>query len=305
MIVDIGHVALCVPDLDEAVEFATGTLGMYEVERVDRTSYLTLASPYPSLGAICPHHVLEYTEAPEAALDHVGLIAEDEKVLDELTQRAVARGASLLQSPEPDQSIEPSVRFAAPSGHVFEVYVRMARVEASYGAIGVRPHRLGHVNLWSRNAPDFVRFCVETFGFRVSDWIGDPAGDGACFMRCHQEHHTVAVNAGPLEGIYHYAFEMGNVADIGRLADLLARRGERFIWGPGRHGAGDNIAAYFEGPGGTTVEAYADMQKIADPAWEPRVWGHDTLPAAANLWGPMGGTERMTHTGLAEIKTDR
>jgi hypothetical protein len=56
------------------------------------------------------------------------------------------------------------------------------------------------------------------------------------------------------------------------------------------------------GPGGVTVEVYADMQKISDPLWEPRVWTDAELPTGANTWGPQGGASRMEFkSGLAKL----
>jgi catechol 2,3-dioxygenase-like lactoylglutathione lyase family enzyme len=292
MIFDIGHVSLHVPDLDEAVRFASEFLGMHEVERVGDTAFLTLASPYPSVGAHCPHHVVEYTLAPEPALDHVGLVARDEAAVEEFIERAIDHGGVVLEG-APEPGIERGVRVAGPSGHVFEVYPGMKHQDIDYERRGVPPHRLGHVTFWSRDTPALVDFCTKALGFRISDWVGDPGKRSGCFMRCQFEHHQLAALTGPVDGIYHYAFEMGSVADISRLGDLLARRGMRFHWGPGRHGAGDNIAAYFAGPGGITIEAYADMQKIADPGWQPRVWSGDELAIALNLWGPAGDPAPM------------
>src|SRR5256886_6163643 len=72
MISSIGHVALQVPNLDASVAWATTVMGLREVAREGKTSYLTHG------GA---HHSLIYIEAGEGALDHISLQARDEDAL--------------------------------------------------------------------------------------------------------------------------------------------------------------------------------------------------------------------------------
>ena len=78
MISSIGHVALQVPNLDASVAWATTVMGLREVAREGKTSYLTH-------GGV--HHSLIYIVAGEGALDHISLLARDEDALNELTDR--------------------------------------------------------------------------------------------------------------------------------------------------------------------------------------------------------------------------
>jgi len=59
MISSIGHVALQVPNLEASVAWATTVMGLREVEREGKASYLTHG------GA---HHSVIYIEAGEGAL---------------------------------------------------------------------------------------------------------------------------------------------------------------------------------------------------------------------------------------------
>lgn len=293
MLFDIGHVSVQVVDVDAAVNFAVEVLGMHEVERRGNTSYLTVQSPYPSLGARCPHHILEYKQGTESALDHFGLVATSADAVEQLLRRAVDHGAVELTDEPDEPGLVGGVRFAVTSGHVFEVYAAMEHVEAPYQPLGVRPHRLGHVTFLTRDLPPFTELLTKALGFRPSDFVGDPAKPGfhSAFFRCHIEHHQVGLSEAPVEGIHHYAFQMGSVADLSRLCDILGR-GRGVHWGPGRHGAGDGIAVYFPGPGDVVIEAYTDLQMITDPCWEPRLWAGDTMMAlAVNEWGPPGAME--------------
>ena len=64
----MAHVALCVPDLDASVAWATTVMGLSEVDRHDSTSYLTHAQN---------HHSLQYIQSDRSAVHHVSLEAHD------------------------------------------------------------------------------------------------------------------------------------------------------------------------------------------------------------------------------------
>src|SRR3977135_2953965 len=112
MITAIGHVALQVPNLDESVAWATTVMGLREVARTGKTSYLTHG------GA---HHSLIYIEAGESALDHISLQAQDENAVHELQDRLAREGVPLIDH-QREPSVKRSIRFAGPDGHVFEVF---------------------------------------------------------------------------------------------------------------------------------------------------------------------------------------
>ena len=298
MIIDIGHVALRVDDVDASVAVATEVLGMTEVERVDGTAYLSHRSPYPSLGPLCPHHVLELIPGDGLRVDHIGLLARAGSEA-QLVERAVAAGGSVVgEAGEP--GVERATRVASPAGHVFELYSRMESVRRGYEPKGVPPSRLGHATLRTADPEGLMSFFVDAFGFDVTDRIVSAEGTQLAFGRCHFDHHTLAVFAGPDEGLHHIAFEVGSMVEIGALADCLARRGESFVWGPVRHGAGDNIAVYLAGPGGLCIEVYTGMQRIVGDGWDPRRWSLED-PVGLNEWAPPAGFEAILdfHAPLA------
>src|ERR671933_262140 len=54
----------------------------------------------------------------------------------------------------------------------------------------------------------------------------------------------------PHVSLNHIAYEVPTNADIARGIEHFARRGQHPIWGPGRHGPGNNLFAYFRDPAG-------------------------------------------------------
>jgi len=90
----------------------------------------------------------------------------------------------------------------------------------------------------------------------------------------------------PARGLDHYAYEIADWEEIKRWSDLLWRQGIRLLWGPGRHGPGNNLFIMFPDPEGNRIELSCEMEQFYDDAVasQPREW-HD-VTAALNLWGP-------------------
>jgi hypothetical protein len=93
-----------------------------------------------------------------------------------------------------------------------------------------------------------------------------------------------------------------SIADLARLGDRVHEYGQFLLWGPVRHGVGNNIAAYFADPCGVVVEYYTDMQKIYnDSDYEPIVWGDEWR----SLWMQTTATEfRRPHKFRAWPRRD-
>src|SRR5207244_9381233 len=81
----------------------------------------------------------------------------------------------------------------------------------------------------------------------------------------------------------HCALEVDSLAILGLLVEVLEKNGGRFLWGPGRHGAGGNLFTYHLDPAGCVVEFYADLIKIYDEAnyrtgkWEMKDYSFNNM----------------------------
>lgn len=270
MIADLAHVELRVPDPEACAAYAERVLGLRVAAR-DAGGAVVMT---------CDRAAARVTYLPGegAALERVGLLAEGPAALEALAGRLDRAGVAVEQVPGE------RLRFASPDGHPFEVVAALEAGEpAWYPTPGLRPTRFGHVTL---TAPDIAvteQFLVELLGFRVSDRIVPGIGS---WLRCSSEHHVLGILQGPVAGLHHYAFDVEDLSGLGRLGDLLDGNGRRLLFGPGRHGPGNNLFTYHLDPAGICVEVVADMQKVLDEAGhEPGAW-----PATAeteNLWGPL------------------
>jgi catechol 2,3-dioxygenase-like lactoylglutathione lyase family enzyme len=284
----MGHVALRVPDLEASVSWARTVMGMRETERVDGVSYLTHAD--------C-HHSLQYIDGDVAALDHIAMEAHDDGALDALVARLQGQGVPIVSDEPRERGLRRAVRFRGPDGHLLEVFTGMKSDGTAHTGRGVQPRKFGHPMLTAQDSGPTVAFFQEVLGFRLSDDVGEGT---LVFMRCGTDHHGVGVGLGPRAGLNHYAWGVENVAVLALLGDVLARNGGCFIWGPGRHGAGQNVFTYHFDPAGCIVEYYADLYQVWDErTYEPGRWSLDD-PRFANLWGPGPPPEMMeTATPLA------
>lgn len=273
MIKAIGHVGLQVPDLEESVRWATTVMGLREVTRDGGCAYLTHGSV---------HHSVQYLEAAAGALDHVALEAEDERALDQLRDRLGAGGVEIVSERPEELGVERAIRFRGPEGHVFEVFTGMAVDQPRHTGRGVQPRKFGHPMLKCEDTRATAGFLERVLGFRLSDDVGDGT---LLFLRCNADHHGIGITRGG-DGLHHYAWEVEGLAFLGQLGDVLEKNGSRFLWGPGRHGAGGNLFTYHLDPAGCVVEYYADMIRIDDEAgYRPGSWAMSDY-RFANLWGP-------------------
>jgi 2,3-dihydroxy-p-cumate/2,3-dihydroxybenzoate 3,4-dioxygenase len=151
-----------------------------------------------------------------------------------------------------------------------------------------RPIRLSHVVLNSKDVDAAERFAAEKLGLRVSDRTRHMT-----FLRCNDVHHCIAYARAGFSSLNHIAFEMADsdavMRGIGRLRDA----GYPCVWGPGRHGPGNNVFGYFVAPHGGLIEYTAEVSRV----------GEDYRVGAPEDWKWPAG--RIDHWGVSVKDTAR
>jgi catechol 2,3-dioxygenase len=199
-----------------------------------------------------------------------------------LAGRVADNGLEMLVTPGDETGIERAFAFLGPDGQVFQVVLGMARVsfDGRDARSVARPRALGHVSLKSPDPLRLEDVLIRVLGLRLSDRIADRA----MWLRTGSDHHGIAIMREPA-GIHHYAFALDGWETFCPAADLLHTQGHRLLWGPGRHGPGNNLFAYFLDPQGCVIEYYAELDRIVDEdAYHPRDW--PATPDTLNVWGP-------------------
>ncbi|MBB6407187.1 VOC family protein [Arthrobacter sp. AZCC_0090] len=260
LIREMGHVAIQTTDVDAAVADATQLLGLRVTERTGNDVNLAAGNV---------HHELVYVDSNVNGIHSLGLIARDGEALRTIRKRVEAENLHIVSDKAYSAGVQDGFSFIGPEGWIFEIYVGMQENISREPTFG--PNRYGHINFHPQDVVGMKNFLERVLDFRLSDVIGD---DFAYFMRCNPDHHGIALIAGR-GTFHHHAWEAQSIADLGKLGDRLHLAGRELIWGPVRHGAGHNIAAYYVEASGAVVELYTDLEQIYDDARPPIKWGAD------------------------------
>ena len=158
-----------------------------------------------------------------------------------------------------------------------------------FGLGGEEPLRRGlrgplqHLTLATLDPLAIEDFYANKLGFLVSDRVRSDDGQvNTTFTRSNHEHHTLACFRHPERpGIDHHSYEAGDWSVIKEWCDRLGELNVPLMWGPGRHGPGNNIFIFIEDPDGNWIEISAELEVVYDrPIKE---WRHEER--TLNLWG--------------------
>jgi catechol-2,3-dioxygenase len=154
------------------------------------------------------------------------------------------------------------------------------------------PMRLSHIVLNSASLERTQAFFTEVLGFKVSDW----SEDQMVFLRCHTDHHSIALNRADHASVNHVAFELPSIDAYMRGIGRLKSGGYPLNWGPGRHGPGDNVFAYWIGPSGFVIEYTTALEQVPGDR-EPRVW--QRTAEQSDRWMLAGPPSRQIRAAMA------
>jgi catechol-2,3-dioxygenase len=265
-------VDLGVPDVSAHARFYTDVWRLNVVAERHGSAYLR------GSGAYC--HILALHQRREPALLCINLAAADRAAVDRLHVRVSAAGARQVDAParidEPGGGY--GFVFMDPEGRSVRVIAEDAR-HADAQLVPDRPERITHVVLNTARQEDAVAFWVQALGFEVSD------RSMLTFIRCNDDHHSIAFHPGTDATLHHIAYEMDSFDSVMRGAGRMRDAGRPIEWGPGRHGPGNNVFAYFVGPGDFVIEYTAEVAKV-DQNYrlrDPEDWRYP--PGHSDLWG--------------------
>ncbi len=146
----------------------------------------------------------------------------------------------------------------------------------------VRPRRLAHLLIFTRDVNKAVLFYCTVLGLRVSD----RSGDGIAFLHgVHgSDHHLIAFAKSEAPGMHHLSWDVGSINEVGLGAMQMAGKGFSKGWGLGRHVLGSNYFHYVRDPWGSYAEYSSDIDYVsADYDWQA---GDHDKEDAFYIWGP-------------------
>ena len=274
-------VELQMPNSAAAVEFLKGPWGLIDAGTRNNTAYLR--------GTGADHYAIAVTEGPGravASVTFVGTRAEVESVWSRI------RNAGLKHGPWIDAFDEPGhgagFQVAGPEGEPYRFVAERDSAPAALPLDRAHPIGVSHVVFNTGDREAASRVLTDAFGFKLSDRTRIMN-----FLRCDEVHHVVAYCDSRQATLNHIAFEVSDfdavMSGMGRLKDA----GQPTVWGPGRHGPGNNVFAYFVAPFGACLEYTAEVQRVDDSykTGTPESW----------QW-PSG---RNDHWGIASRDNDK
>jgi catechol-2,3-dioxygenase len=269
----VGHVGLRARDLSRLGEFYTDTWGLGLTEEGPGALYLRAEEP--------SHHAVALYDAErdQNAVDHLGLEVASRDDLARGAEALAARGLEIVQAP--GRSDEPglgyAMRFHDPAGQLVELYTDPERIADDYGTPPVKPTKVSHVVLMVPDVDAAVAVYRDVLGFREIDWNGH----WMAFLNCAPAPPSLALVAAPETPLHHLAFEVHLSAELARGIYALGEKQVPRVWGPGRHGAGNNVFSYFWDPDKNVVEYTCEIEQV-DERYVPRVW--ERQPGQPDWW---------------------
>jgi catechol 2,3-dioxygenase len=224
-----------------------------------------------------PARTVLFAKGPRNALGYAAFACRDKAGLDEI--RAQAEAASVTVEPSPsDIFSEHGFAVRDPEGRL--IVFGLASERAVFHSRLRGP--LQHLTLASQNVEKIEDFYANKLGFAVSDRVVDSQGTlMTTFMRSNHEHHTLACFRSNRTGVDHHSYEAGEWDTIRDWCDRLSGQQIKLMWGPGRHGPGNNLFVFIIDPDANWIEISAELEVIHDrPVKE---WPHEGR--TLNLWG--------------------
>lgn len=216
-------------------------------------------------------------EGMKNRLEFAAFSCRDEGGLNLLKERVKEEGIEVINL-QPDLFQNDAISIVDQDGH----NISFGLSKPNMNAESVLNGPLQHLTFSTLNVEKFVDFYVGKLGFCISDRVLHSNGNLAtCFVRSNHEHHTVACFKSDRVGVDHHSYEAGEWNAIRDWCDHFASMNIELMWGPGRHGPGNNLFVFVEDPDGNWIEISAELEVIHDRPSKDWPQEERTL----NLWG--------------------
>ncbi|MEL6233362.1 MAG: VOC family protein [Pseudomonadota bacterium] len=278
----LGYIGVRSSRTEDWSKFATGLLGMQQVDRGGRSRAFRMDDRKQRLLV---------TGDGDEGLDFMGWEVDGPAELDALASRLEDAGVAVTAAPAAlaDQRLVGGlISFQDPDGNHIEVFCAPQIAEDAF-----RPGRpihgfktgsmgMGHAVLHVENIDRLLPFYRDLLGFRLTDYGHTPYK--LYFFHLNERHHSFAMVGSGQRGLHHFMVELQALDDVGQGYDLAQREDDRVAYTLGRHSNDHMFGFYANSPSGFFVE-YGWGARMIDPeSWEPvetfdgpSFWGHDRL----------------------------
>ena len=297
----LAHVGLWVSDVPAQTRFYRQTLGFNlrateinstgeDVEFEDANTFLSLGDEHHCLSLFTDTRANASngrTPAARSRLHHIAFEVDTDAELAAIAARLSQSGIELaLQARDGNPEMGDTLWLNDPDGNRIEISVvpddslTVPPGNNEGRRSRLRPQALQHLAIRTIHMESMVEFYTESLGFDISDWLLRECA----WLRCNNDHHTLMLIQGKPD-IDHIGYSTSAGAELLLWADYLSRQQRAILWGPGRHGAGNDLFLRFADMDGVHIELSAELQQYfdRDVTTPPRLW--HSRPTALNLWG--------------------
>lgn len=272
----VRSVEIDTPSVSRTAEFYTRVWGLDLVVGDGDSAYLRGSGPF--------HHILAIHKAPDApSLRRVTFDAPDRAAVDALFNSVKSGGYACEK---PHAVAQPGggygFGFTDLEGRNLAIIAETAdHASAKSKPPPDKPRKIAHVNFNAADLAGTNRFLTEVLGFRLIDET--PAL--FFFHATTSDHNSVVTCKGTSPTLNHVAYDMPDLDSVMRGAGRMRDNGYPIEWGVGRHGAGNNVFAYFAGPDEFPIEYTGEVLQI-DENYQPRGPDHWRFPPGRmDQWG--------------------
>ncbi len=254
-------VELELPDVGKAADFLGGVWGLLPAGTSGGTQFFRGTGGHP--------YILSITKASSPAVAAVTLSGSAEEIA------SIGKADTAYDVPGGGKGLE----LRGPEAQTYRFIVETSAPPA-LPLERDKPIQLTHAVLNTVDPDAAELFAVEKLGFVVSDRTAHMR-----FLRCNRKHHCVAYAKAALPSLNHIAFEMKDTDAVMRGIARLREAGCESVWGPGRHGPGNNVFGYFIAPYGGVIEYTAEVSEVGDDyrVGTPEDWKWP--PGRIDHWG--------------------
>jgi catechol 2,3-dioxygenase-like lactoylglutathione lyase family enzyme len=287
-ITHLRHIALKTPDPAALADFYQAKWGLKIIAEESGRFYLRGAGPESFILALEP--------AGRRGISRLAFGLENRAAVDQAARELAAQGVPIYRQPAPLETPGGGYGFQLidPEGRCLELSAGVAPADPTdTWEAPVRPNKIRHVVLNTADFEGIIKFFTDKLGFRVSDW----SERQMVFLRVNTDHHSISFNRAPHASLNHVAYELPDMNEVMRGIGTLKRYGVNPMWGPGRHGPGNNVFCYFQDSAGYVCEYTAEVQKIDEATPQPEVW--QRVPEKMDRWGISGPPSPEARAAMA------
>ncbi len=251
---NLRSIELALPGAAEAHRWMIDVWGAADGGHIGDTWYLRGSGTFPYLVAI--------SENAEQFVRSTTFVCSPER-LQGVARAAEARGLNAAPCVSSDPGGGTGIVVELAEGELLRFLTGATEVAPidthAKASRKVMPVKLTHVVFNSADAEASGDLAEAVLDFRVSDRT-----KGMVFVRCNTSHHSTAFARAGFSSLNHVAFEMDDLDAVMRGIGNMRDHGFTPAWGPGRHGPGDNVYAYYIAPFGPVIEYSTAVEKVAE-----------------------------------------